>query len=327
MNKEKKEKLKKLKDYFQILDYLDDRGIDYKESGDNVSYGWIGLSICPFNGCTDYHFGIDKGDNHYNCWICGATNDVIDYIMKQEECTFSDAVDILREFSGNKRYVVEAKEKEVEVLYQKMPIGARKIKEGNEPEMVVEWCKRRRFDLSLLQRYKVYWCQVGEHPLSMIVPITIDKELVSYMSVDVTGKRYSKYEICADRKALVKRSEVVYGIDDCVKKRQVVIVEGITDKWRVETIAGNSGVDCGSIALLTKTWNISKLWRIAERIRKECRVVKVMLDMDAMKEGERLSKEMAMVFPNVVFIGLEEHDGKDPDLLPKKKMLEVLNYG
>lgn len=69
-----------------ILRVLEDDGVDMRDAG---SY-YIGR--CPFHDDKTPSFIIYKSDYRYRCFGCGECGDVIDYIMKTRELSFSQAV-------------------------------------------------------------------------------------------------------------------------------------------------------------------------------------------------------------------------------------------
>ena len=92
-------------------------------------------------------------------------------------------------------------------------------------------------------------------------------------------------------------------------------MEGITDKWRM-------GLD--AVAMFTKNWTRNQLNLLYENAKDKR--LKVLLDLDAVKDGKTLAKELSALWPEALFIELEEGDPKDPaefnDELVKK-VLEI----
>jgi 5S rRNA maturation endonuclease (ribonuclease M5) len=77
---------------------------------------------------------------------------------------------------------------------------------------------------------------------------------------------------------------VVYGIDDVASAPLVVVVEGVTDRWRV----GKEQ----SVALFGKEASGMQLLMLHRSLRSDARVV-VMLDADAHEYGVRLGEQLA----------------------------------
>jgi len=146
----------------------------------------------------------------------------------------------------------------------------------------------------------------------MIVPIYLDRELMSFQAMDVTGKARVPYIDCPEDRALVPNKQLLYGIDT-VPGDQVLIVEGVTDKWRI----GDSAV-----AMFTKNWTRAQILLLYDRARGKR--VKVLLDMDALRDAEGLAKELTAMFRDVTFVEYGEDDPKDPALFSDEQINEIL---
>ncbi len=302
--------LNQLKVDFDVRSYLDDIGIDYYESGDkNVSDGWIGIP-CSFCGNDpSWHLGIhyEKG-NYFKCWICDESGDIITLIQKLEGVGFGVAKAKLERYQGGIRPEREKVSREYSSI---LPEGFERIVSGEEPLLVKQWFKRRRFDLSLCQEYRLGWASCGEYQLRLIVPVYLDARLVSFQAVDMTGQARVKYLDCPEDRAVIPNKYLLYGIDGVGE--QVILEEGVTDKWR-------TGRD--AVALFTKSWTAQQLALLYEKARNKR--VKVALDMDAIRDGEKLAYRLCELFPDVVFVELDE--AKDPDQLTAEEVKRMVDY-
>ena len=55
---------------FDIINYLENREIDYHKAGEkNVGKGWININ-CPFCDDPSWHLGINLKSKFFNCYIC-----------------------------------------------------------------------------------------------------------------------------------------------------------------------------------------------------------------------------------------------------------------
>lgn len=301
--------LKQLKVDFDIRSYLDDIGIEYKEAGEkNVSEGRVGIE-CPFCDDPSWHLGIHyEAGNYFTCWRCDERGDIITLIRKLEDVSFGAARAKLGQYQGG---TTRSKKKKEPRLYDEvLPEDFEYIVPGEEPPLVNQWFGRRRFDLSLCQEYRLGWLSYGEYQLRLIVPVYLDGKVVSFQAVDTTGNARVKYLDCPDDRATIPNKHLLYGIDDVGE--QVILVEGVTDKWRV-------GRD--AVALFGKSWSwqqLNLLYRKAKGKR-----MKVALDMDAVRDGEKLAKGLCALFTDVVFVELEV---KDPDGLSGGEIGGLIQY-
>lgn len=314
------EDLKKLKFNFNIKEYLDTRDIIFLEEGDNINKGWIGIS-CLF--CADdlNHLGINLKSNTFSCWKCHESGNILTLIKEIEGTTFDDAKQILKQYQKNDFYFNEDEEEKQNIKKSNLPILPKEfkyIKKGKEPNSIKKYFKKRNFPLKYIQQYKAGYCRSGKYAFHMILPIFINKKIVSFIAVDLIGNAKEKYQICPNYRALVDKSLLAYGLDDIINSEKIYIVEGYTDRWRMGKNA---------IALLTNAWKTSLLLKIKKRVYKTCKII-VILDMDAKRNAEQLSIDMKSIFFNneIIFIELEKKDqAKDPDQLNKQQIKYIKN--
>ena len=186
------------------------------------------------------------------------------------------------------------------------------IELGKEPKLVIEYMNRRRFDLSICQRHKLCFSMYGEYPLRLIVPVIVDDVVITFQAVDVTGMAVVPYIPCPISVAGISIHDAVYGLDMFVGD-QVILVEGVTDKWRMG--------GC-SIAMFGKGFSVKQLIILADKFNHDMKI-KVLFDPDATEDGNRLAGELASIFRNVKFIDLE--GDKDPADLSDREVMEIIN--
>lgn len=292
--------LDSLKENFDVRAWLDDLGVPYSLEGDNVSAGWLGTR-CVF--CADHanHLGVRfSGGNRFHCWLCDEGGDAIALVRAVEGCGFTRAVNVLERYQGRdllKEIVKAGNTDPGKVLPQEFE----KIESGKEPELVRRWFQRRYFPLSLCAEWGLGWCEFGNYALHLIVPVTLDGGVVSFQAADLTGKAKSKYRSCPDAWSIRPLKHCLYGLDVAARGEQVILVEGVTDKWRL----GN-----GAVAMFGKGWTREQMLLLWERARDKR--VKVLLDLDATEDGEGLSDFLDERFPRVEYVRLEDGDPKDP---------------
>lgn len=303
--------LKTRKKYFDIKRYLNDRNVRFWNEGDNISFGWIGLS-CIY--CDDHmnHLGINLENNSFKCWICHEEGDVITLIKDLEGVSFIVAKNRLDDYQRGEKLKLE-KPQRTRRTKGILPEGYMEIEKGDEPEVVKRYIERRRFDLSICQDYDLGFIEHSEmYNLRLIVPIYLDNDLVSYQAIDVTGKASIPYLDCPEDVATVYNKHLVYGIDD-QDEGQIIIVEGVTDKWRI----GKHGR-----ALFGKNYTKEQLNLIKRKTSKDVKV-KVLFDPDASQDGWTFANELGLFFPRVLFIDLG--GTSDPADLNDNQIWEIVN--
>jgi len=74
--------------------------------------------------------------------------------------------------------------------------------------------------------------------------------------------------------------------------------------------------------LFTKNWTRQQVNLLYERARRK--TVKVLLDLDAIRDGKRLAKELSSLWTDIRFIQLEEGDPADPAEFSDELVREVM---
>lgn len=268
---------------------------------------------CVF--CVDHahHLGIHfTGDSYFHCWLCGETGDAITLICAVERCGFQRAVIVLERYQG-RGFLQERVSMWNSGSSRVLPEEFQVVEEGSEPELVQRWFNKRRFPLSLCQKWGLGWCEFGHYALHLIIPVTLDGEIVSFQAADLTGRASSKYRSCPDVRSVRPLKHCLYGLDEALSGDQVILVEGVTDKWRV----GRSAV-----AMFGKGWTLDQMLLLWTRARDKR--IKVLLDLDATKDGEGLSNFLDERFSRVSYIRLEDGDPLDPGEFDEEVVRKVV---
>ncbi len=210
---------------------FEDYDIDIKESGKNVSRGWVNIH-CPFPECSDpsTHCGINLTSNLFNCWICGQKGSIIKLLKIILEKSYHEVLNIV------KRYTFEGfdelEEEQKKIIKVELPKECTK----SMPNMAYDYLAKRGFDpIKISSKYKLRFCRhLGDYNFRIIVPIYEKGKLVSFTSRDYTEK--SPIAWMHDLKGSMEGKLFLYDVDSV--KNRALIVEGCPDKWRMgnETI-------------------------------------------------------------------------------------------
>ena len=304
--------VKELTENFDIESYLSSRNIDYKTEGSDISQNWIGIS-CMFNFCHGYHLGINRDHKGFKCWICGIKGTLWDFLVKVDDIPETDKGRVFRVLEEFQLFYPE-QESKVKKLKKKektiLPIGFRFIKENKEPKFVKKWFKRRKFSLSLCQKFNIGWAPIGsDYPLHIIAPVYINRKIVSFVAINPI--KDGTYLICPNKKALISKGEIVYGLDQH-QGNKVFFVEGLTDKWRI----GDSAV-----ALLTHNWTLAQILLVYKMLGKKIEPI-ILLDADSHKIAEEMSIHVDKLYGYGKIVML---DKGDPDKMSKKELKKILD--
>jgi hypothetical protein len=190
--------------------------------------GWINTP-CPFcSGHEGFHLGFNTDSNYFFCWRCGwhPAWEVVGELLRLPK---SKALSIVAEFPARP-------------ALRTRPERARERKQVRLPPAAAEWPRIHRDYLKGrgfgVERIVAEWGAVpttyaaGPYSWRIISPVHFEGQLVSYHSRDVTGRADKPHMACPKDQELRDHKHCLYGYDK-VPGRAVVVVEGITDVWRL----------------------------------------------------------------------------------------------
>ena len=281
---------------FDIITYLEDREIEYRTSGKNVTSGWVNIE-CPFPQCSDpsWHCGINLESKGFHCWICGEKGSVKKLIRELEHCSWIRVDLIIGQFRED-------------ILDQPLPVERMIIEEtdilpkncsSDFPAIHKNYLRKRDFDPDfLIEKYKlkaVY--NIGEYRFRIIIPVFLDGRLVTFVARDVIGNAELKYKNCPKERSIILVNHTLYNIDSV--RDTAIIVEGVTDVWRI----GN-----GAVATFTDNHTQEQVDLLTTKGVKNAYV---MYDADALMKAKKLAGTLVGSIPHVEVIEMSEGDPAD----------------
>jgi hypothetical protein len=287
-----------------MREVLSECGIEYAETGKNISNGWIGTT-CPFPGCGDEsnHMGICLTSPVCTCFKCGGKGNYLTYLGIKLG-NFGQAIDILEKNTPRELRLYRKEENEYNIVKVNLPEGATKI-----PSRIhTDYLKMRGFDPeALILMYDLHFCEYGEWADRIIVPIYQRNRLITFTSVDASEESDLRYKHLAKELSFIHCKNYLYGLEQCTG-RNVIVVEGYFDKLRI-----GPGCVC---TFGTKVTALQK--KLLSKFSKSI----ILFDGDeaGWKNGEQLANDMSS-HQEVELITLEE--GMDPDKLPKEDIKEL----
>ena len=117
---------------------------------------------------------------------------------------------------------------------------------------------------------------------------------------DITGRQTLRYKACPIEQEVIHHKHVTYGID-LVPRKTCVIVEGITDVWRLGP---------GAVALFGTEWTPEQLLFLAKRMK----TAHVLFDADSTDKGGKLLSELTALGVGGEQFILEEGDPGELEL-------------
>ena len=194
--------------------------------------GWVQVE-CPFcSGNAGHHLGYSIHEDYFNCWRCG---------WKPPELVLStlsgsdraEAKKLLREYKTVVRQDSTASFVPIKRVGRlKFPLTV------DWTEKHSQYLKERKFKPNMLRRL---WGlkatgHIGAYANRIIAPIRFKGQFVSFQGRDITGKHKLRYKACKKEKEVIDHKHTIYGMDHC--SDSIVVVEGITDVWRLGYGAG-----------------------------------------------------------------------------------------
>ncbi|MBT7930177.1 hypothetical protein HN682_09755 [Candidatus Peregrinibacteria bacterium] len=323
-----------MKTPFDIRKYLSSQDIHFKEEGENIGQGSIGI-CCPSCGDDNYHMGIDVDTKIYNCWKCEEQGNLASLIMLLEDVTLQSAFDRIK--AGQTEKVIDRKNffEQVQDILCKVVYGGEKVITKGQHEkklevpfthhlheldeqfifdrMFLKFIKERNYSPEELAEWGIVAEVVGEYGYRLMFPITYEGEVVSYLGRTVSNDK-TKYKNCSNDTAIIPMRKLLYGYDYITKGQDsLVICEGVFD-----TIRFGKGV---AVGIFGKDMSVDQMALLCSLdIRKE---IWIALDGEALYDADKIAKNLKpLVNAQVKILVLES--GKDPDNYPREELLELI---
>lgn len=218
-----------------IIKFYQDHYIPYTTEGTKHSrIGWVQTG-CPFcTGHTGEHLGFNIAFNYFNCWRCGP-HPIYETLARLTSLTVPAIKQELQGYRSRTSSVVH----QVLVRRQrfKFPSDTSPLKSAHRKYLN----KRGYNDTNKLQEYWGDLFGTGQcapldgidYKYRLVVPITIDKRIVSFQARDITNRARVRYMACPKSRELVDHKHTLYGLDQCGNSPWAMVVEGIFDAWRM----------------------------------------------------------------------------------------------
>lgn len=293
-------------DLFDVVAFLEERGIDYSTAGSkNVSAGWIGTS-CIFCGDHSNHLGINLSTNIGSCFKCGIKVNPLKLIQEVDSCSFTRAKQTITQFIL----------KDFSHLVPKVRSNAEKtmFPPGTSDTYLPihsKYLLSRRYDIQFLERkYDLRYTGPGcnDWRFRVVIPVYLNGEIVTYVARDCTDKAEIKYKNAPIEQSILQAKHSLYGLDEIKEGGNAILVEGILDKWRVGS---------GCVATFGTQMTQEQVLLLG---RKKINCVTMLFDQDANAKAEALAYSISSVVKRVECIFLEEGD---PDSLDEDTVWEL----
>jgi len=287
-----------------LIEFLQEYDLEYWESGENVSPGWINIQ-CPFPECDDdkNHLGIKIKDLRVNCWKCGG-HSIINLIRQIAECSFQEAKEILKSLGADDTYQPPINVDNTSSAFSEM-VSLPRESSTNFPSMHIEYLRNRGFKTrNLIRKYKLQAVHnIGKYKFRIIIPIYMNKKLVCFTSRDITGQQEPPYRHGGPGEVIISAKKVIYNYDSVKSGGDAFLVEGPIDAWKLGD---------GAMSILGAKHSEQQVKLI---MRKKINRLFIFFDSDktGKKDSKKLGKIMAPLVRKVEILTLK--DKNDPGQL------------
>lgn len=265
---------------FDAFEFYKDYAVRYVTEGNkHCQEGWI-QTECPFcTGNPGWHLGYSLYGGFYTCWRCG-WHPIIEVVKIFVGTDWQKAKEIIKQYESLSSGFSNRKKSKKIVQKLQLPFGSDSLKKLHK-----KYLRSREFDSNKISEI---WDLKGTGPIGdykrrIIAPIFYNGFLVSYQGRAYNNNASLRYKACKQSDEVIYHKEVLYGLD-LVEGYDCILVEGITDVWRI----GPGAV--GSFGIKMKPKQILLL---AERFQK----VFIMFDDDpqAVKAAKQIGYDLSML--------------------------------
>lgn len=268
--------------------------------------GWTNVE-CPLcTGNAGYHLGYEEDTDRFHCWRCGPHKHV-EAIAGLLKTGNGEAARLWKRYSSKRPRRIHRKPKVIErQIKVSLPPGTQTMKKRHR-----RYLRSRGFDPDRLEET---WGLLGTGPFGpykfrIVAPITFEGKLVSYQGRDITNRQRLRYKACPMEKEARHHKACLYGLDQ-VPGETVVIVEGITDVWRL-------GV--GSVATFGIKYTKTQVL-LLKRFKRRA-ILFDSADSQAQEQAEKLAKELSAFSGETISLII---DAKDPGTMSPKDAQDLM---
>jgi hypothetical protein len=211
---------------FDFKSWLSDWEVEYREHGKNWQPGWVQIN-CPFCADAGFHGGCNLSGGYYHCWRCGghSNNELIQEI---ERIGYFEAKNTLRVYRSHLPGIFERKKASAKIC--QFPPGT--ISPIASLPGHLQYLEKRGFRAEDLRWWNLWGTgPLGPYRFRVLIPIILDRVMVSYQGRDITNRQELRYKACKIENEVIHHKHILYGFD-YVQEDRVIIVEGVTDVWR-----------------------------------------------------------------------------------------------
>ena len=270
--------------------------------------------MCPFCEGSGEHGGVNLTHKYFSCWQCATSASPPKLIKQILNCSWAKAYREVEQYSDR----ISSPS-----CVQSPKAGGHSLRPVHLPALTGplsglggHYLASRGFDPKILEA--VYGVKetgpLGKFKFRLIIPIYINKELVSFTSRDYTGKGEPKYKAQSIDKSKVPVKDCLYNIDTV--KDKLLIVEGPADVWRM----GDGAVSLfGTSCSIAQQELLFRWWVATMRLKRTKKVV-ILLDPKTKKASDKLYYQLSSFIRDLKIVELSD---KDPAELTQEEAMNL----
>lgn len=293
-----------------------DHGIQYVTSGHKHSReGWVNTT-CPFcSGNPGFHLGYNVRKGYFRCWRCG-WHPRLQCLMNILHKSYNEITHITQQYhvlipgQSADSDSTSSLENRLDNLSKKEPLTEAGIVLCEAQNYHYKYLNKRNYDIDeLTSIWNIkFSSHLGPFRFRVIAPITHNNRIVSFVARDVTNKSIHKYITCPSRHEIIPHKRLLYGLDQIQDRRRVVVVEGVTDVWRLGP---------GAVATFGVEFTLAQIKLLRS-------FVEVFIFYDPDEAGQRSANKLQSILDS---LGVSSHliiDDVDPGELTNNEALALM---
>jgi hypothetical protein len=292
---------------FNAQQFLEEYHIDIPRTAKNTSPGWVNIQ-CPFCDDSSNHGGFNIQGGYYNCHRCGGhwLPKVIAHLLS---IPISKARQIIYRYSAAPLTKTFHKPTS---FRRKQKISLPPLLGYMRPSHIAYLSDKRAFRYyhQIIRDWQLQSTgYYGDYCHRIFAPIYFEGQMVTYQCRAITDDHYPPYKACAKKDEIIHHKNIVYGFDYAARIGRCIVVEGITDVWRLGK---------GAIATFGKGYTKKQTQLIINNFDQ----IFIFLDSDVEKEKQQWDLPRSLV--NLTKVNIIEIKKGDPGSLTDRKAYELM---
>ena len=230
----------------------------------------------------------EKGENPFECWVCGFKGRTIKSLLKQLQVPSAQAHEILKYIGkGEERFYAPVKAVELPKEFQAVYTASTTSIIANK---VRKYLYNRGFTDKDFLKYNIGYCTTGEYQGRIIVPSYDENNQLNFFVARTFEDAYHKYRN-------PEASKDIIGFENLINwNMPIVLVEGVFDAIAVKRNA---------VPILGKSISSSLLKKI---VSSRVEDMYIALDKDAFKKALQYTEQFLNMGKRVYLVDMQDKD-------------------